>query len=239
MANDKGYQLKWQSAPLTCESYSDQCPGTPNTYFRKYLEFQFSLKMLLPIQIGLIEMKHSAGERSRVVENCTLDSWCTISVAPVHECSSYLDYAVASLRGAIGQRVRLLTERLVVRAHPGAQLFFYSPLGKSSFSKKFFLDPGRIRTCNLLIRSQTRYPLRHWATARHYQVTSAVPCLQFPQCSGYHVRFTRARSPVRTRPETQVLLFWQTCPWRLTFWCLNFTLWPTGTWRPWLVGLGV
>ena len=28
----------------------------------------------------------------------------------------------------------------------------------------FFLDPGRIRTCNLLIRSQTRYPLRHWAT---------------------------------------------------------------------------
>ncbi len=23
-------------------------------------------------------------------------------------------------------------------------------------------DPGRIRTCNLLIRSQTRYPLRHW-----------------------------------------------------------------------------
>ena len=26
-------------------------------------------------------------------------------------------------------------------------------------------DPGRIRTCNLLIRSQTRYPLRHWARA--------------------------------------------------------------------------
>ena len=25
------------------------------------------------------------------------------------------------------------------------------------------IDPGRIRTCNLLIRSQTRYPLRHWA----------------------------------------------------------------------------
>ena len=28
-----------------------------------------------------------------------------------------------SLRGAIGQRVRLLTERLVVRAHPGAHVF--------------------------------------------------------------------------------------------------------------------
>ena len=28
-----------------------------------------------------------------------------------------------SLRGAIGQRVRLLTERLVVRAHPGAVIF--------------------------------------------------------------------------------------------------------------------
>ena len=29
------------------------------------------------------------------------------------------------------------------------------------YFKKIF-DPGRIRTCNLLIRSQTRYPLRHW-----------------------------------------------------------------------------
>jgi hypothetical protein len=26
---------------------------------------------------------------------------------------------------------------------------------------KKVIDPGRIRTCNLLIRSQTRYPLRH------------------------------------------------------------------------------
>ena len=34
----------------------------------------------------------------------------------------------------------------------GAKIFF------------FCFDPGRIRTCNLLIRSQTRYPLRHWAT---------------------------------------------------------------------------
>ena len=31
-------------------------------------------------------------------------------------------------------------------------------------AKIFFSDPGRIRTCNLLIRSQTRYPLRHWAS---------------------------------------------------------------------------
>lgn len=28
-------------------------------------------------------------------------------------------------------------------------------------SKKKIVDLGRIRTCNLLIRSQTRYPLRH------------------------------------------------------------------------------
>ena len=32
--------------------------------------------------------------------------------------------------------------------------------GKGGGVKKFF-DPSRIRTCNLLIRSQTRYPLRH------------------------------------------------------------------------------
>ena len=36
-----------------------------------------------------------------------------------------LHYYIASLRGAIGQRVRLLTERLVVRAHPGAFYFFF------------------------------------------------------------------------------------------------------------------
>ena len=30
-------------------------------------------------------------------------------------------------------------------------------------SGKRVFDPGRIRTCNLLIRSQTRYPLRHEA----------------------------------------------------------------------------
>ena len=32
------------------------------------------------------------------------------------------------------------------------------------FSKKRDVDHGRIRTCNLLIRSQTRCPLRHAAT---------------------------------------------------------------------------
>ena len=30
--------------------------------------------------------------------------------------------------------------------------------------KRATYDPARIRTWNLLIRSQTRYPLRHWAT---------------------------------------------------------------------------
>ena len=28
----------------------------------------------------------------------------------------------------------------------------------------WFVEHGRIRTCNLLIRSQTRYPLRHAPT---------------------------------------------------------------------------
>ena len=31
----------------------------------------------------------------------------------------------------------------------------------NSEGKKKVFDLGRIRTCNLLIRSQTRYPLRH------------------------------------------------------------------------------
>ena len=52
------------------------------------------------------------------------------------------------------------------------KLYFYSnyPVPNNSplkmvwngEGKKEFFDPGRIRTCNLLIRSQTRYPLRHW-----------------------------------------------------------------------------
>ena len=37
-------------------------------------------------------------------------------------------YTLDSLRGAIGQRVRLLTERLVVRAHPGANVLFCEKL---------------------------------------------------------------------------------------------------------------
>ena len=39
------------------------------------------------------------------------------------------------------------------------KIFFYPLLLNSQ--KKIFIEHGRIRTCNLLIRSQTRYPLRH------------------------------------------------------------------------------
>ena len=35
---------------------------------------------------------------------------------------------------------------------------------KLTLNKKTLSDSGRGRTCNLLIRSQTRYPLRHRAT---------------------------------------------------------------------------
>ena len=60
---------------------------------------------------------------------------------------------LSSLRGAIGQRVRLLTERLVVRAHPGAFLFFQVifsiSIGRRYFGffkarKKCFRSPNAV-----------------------------------------------------------------------------------------------
>ena len=39
------------------------------------------------------------------------------------------------------------------------------------YKKKYFFDPSRIRTCNLLIRSQTRYPLRHGTNVHAGKVT--------------------------------------------------------------------
>ena len=66
------------------------------------------------------------------------------------------------LCGAIVQRVRLLTERLVVRTHPGADTFAHSIyFVKRNIREK--VDPGRTRTCNPLIRSQMPYPLGHRA----------------------------------------------------------------------------
>ena len=38
-------------------------------------------------------------------------------------------------------------------------------------------DPGRIRTCNLLIRSQTRYPLRHRALDPSWWLWSQFTCV--------------------------------------------------------------
>ena len=41
---------------------------------------------------------------------------------------------------------------------PGGAKYFFSPYCCEELRN---VDLGRIRTCNLLIRSQTRYPLRH------------------------------------------------------------------------------
>ena len=32
------------------------------------------------------------------------------------------------------------------------------------------IDPGRDRTCNLLLRRQTRYPLRHWTIVKREEI---------------------------------------------------------------------
>ena len=89
-----------------------------------------------------------------------------LQLAQLARMSSSKVWSVRGLRGAIGQRVRLLTERLVVRAHPGALSFATHFTTCECYFKKIF-DPGRIRTCNLLIRSQTRYPLRHETNGVH------------------------------------------------------------------------
>ena len=47
---------------------------------------------------------------------------------------------------------------------PGGAISFY--LCFFSLNSKSY-DLGRIRTCNLLIRSQTRYPLRHETNGVH------------------------------------------------------------------------
>ena len=44
----------------------------------------------------------------------------------------------------------------------------FSNFNDTGILQKSSYDPGRIRTCNLLIRSQTRYPLRHWAIIHDY-----------------------------------------------------------------------
>ena len=37
---------------------------------------------------------------------------------------------------------------------------------KDWLSRQKYYDPGRDRTCNLLLRRQTRYPLRHWTLSQ-------------------------------------------------------------------------
>ena len=44
---------------------------------------------------------------------------------------------------------------------PGGDSFCHTVDNGKTYFKKIF-DPGRTRTCNLLLRRQTRYPLRHW-----------------------------------------------------------------------------
>ena len=44
---------------------------------------------------------------------------------------------------------------------PGGAFLLNMKMTNCRKEKLFFVDLGRIRTCNLLIRSQTRYPLRH------------------------------------------------------------------------------
>ena len=44
---------------------------------------------------------------------------------------------------------------------PGGDSFCHNLAMEKLISKSLF-DPGRTRTCNLLLRRQTRYPLRHW-----------------------------------------------------------------------------
>ena len=48
-------------------------------------------------------------------------------------------------------------------------------------------------------------------------------CLVFPWCSGYHIRLTRGRSPVRSRAETHLL--------ELVLWVINST--PISLQQPW------
>ena len=45
-------------------------------------------------------------------------------------------------------------------------------------------DLGRIRTCNLLIRSQTRYPLRHWTGMTSEVGPVALGLVRSALCSG-------------------------------------------------------
>ena len=60
---------------------------------------------------------------------------------------------------------------------PGGDLFFlsYPPTPASEIKKK--IDPGRIRTCNPLIRSQMPYPLGHRATVGSIGVNVAGHCI--------------------------------------------------------------
>ena len=71
---------------------------------------------------------------------------------------------------------------------PGGAISFY--LCFFSLNSKSY-DLGRIRTCNLLIRSQTRYPLRHETNGVHI-----TPSVEFTRNSNLEfVRSGHAISP--------------------------------------------
>ena len=55
----------------------------------------------------------------------------------------------------------MLIRDFIIRIHFSILKINYNILTNTGGKRVF--DPGRIRTCNLLIRSQTRYPLRHEA----------------------------------------------------------------------------
>jgi hypothetical protein len=78
-----------------------------------------------------------------------------------------------------------------------APLLVYSIIS-TVLKKKFISDPSRIRTCNLLIRSQTRYPLRHR--------TSCYECFS----RGYLITCVSKNGGIPTRSFHSVVVI--TCP---------------------------
>ena len=52
----------------------------------------------------------------------------------------------------------------ICKVFPSSLLELVFGLAKEAWQRKKLLDPGRTRTYNLLLRRQTRYPLRHWTT---------------------------------------------------------------------------
>ncbi len=71
------------------------------------------------------------------------------------------------------------------------------PLFPFTLSCKRFIDPGRTRNCNLLIRSQTRCPLRHRTSM--LQVTGNLAKHYLCHCPLTPLTINRVIDPGRTR----------------------------------------